>query len=123
MFRTYGPNLPGKAHAEVLQSNFIEITLRHGCLPVNLLYIFRTLTASVKCYPLSHFQNKAKSKNLSQNFCLFDLPLTLPITSMSKVSLLRNGLGEQCRPDTCSSFATSVGIDGILYGTNTSRNK
>ena len=25
-----------------LQSNFIEITLRHGCSPVNLLYIFRT---------------------------------------------------------------------------------
>ena len=25
-----------------MQSNFIEITLRHGCSPVNLLYIFRT---------------------------------------------------------------------------------
>ena len=25
-----------------LQSNFIEIALRHGCSPVNLLYIFRT---------------------------------------------------------------------------------
>ena len=25
-----------------LQSNFIEITLRHGCCPVNFLYIFRT---------------------------------------------------------------------------------
>ena len=25
-----------------LQSNFIEITLRHGCCPVNLLHIFRT---------------------------------------------------------------------------------
>ena len=24
-----------------LQSNFIEITLRHGCSPVNLLHIFR----------------------------------------------------------------------------------
>ena len=23
-------------------SNFIEITLRHGCSPVNLLHIFRT---------------------------------------------------------------------------------
>ena len=33
-------------HAEVrslkLLSNFIEITLRHGCSPVNLLHIFRT---------------------------------------------------------------------------------
>ena len=26
----------------LLQSNFIEITLRHGCPPVNLLHIFRT---------------------------------------------------------------------------------
>ena len=26
-----------------LQSNFIEITLRHGCSPVNLLHIFGTL--------------------------------------------------------------------------------
>ena len=26
-----------------LQRNFIEITLRHGCSPVNLLNIFRTL--------------------------------------------------------------------------------
>ena len=25
-----------------LQSNFIEITLRHGCCPVNLVHIFRT---------------------------------------------------------------------------------
>ena len=25
-----------------LQSNFIEITFRHGCFPVNLLHIFRT---------------------------------------------------------------------------------
>ena len=25
-----------------LQSNFIEIALRHGCSPVNLLHIFRT---------------------------------------------------------------------------------
>ena len=24
------------------QSNFIEVTLRHGCSPVNLLHIFRT---------------------------------------------------------------------------------
>ena len=25
-----------------MQSNFIEITLQHGCSPVNLMYIFRT---------------------------------------------------------------------------------
>ena len=28
---------------EQLQSNFIEIALRHGCPPVNLLHVFRTL--------------------------------------------------------------------------------
>ena len=27
---------------KVMQSNFIEITLRHGCCPVNWLHIFRT---------------------------------------------------------------------------------
>ena len=27
-----------------LQSNFIEITLQHGCSPVNFLHIFRTLS-------------------------------------------------------------------------------
>ena len=27
---------------KVAASNFIEITLRHGCSPVNLLHIFRT---------------------------------------------------------------------------------
>ena len=25
-----------------LQSNFIDIALRHGCSPVNLLHVFRT---------------------------------------------------------------------------------
>ena len=32
----------GKYHLIKLQSNFIEITLRHGCSPVNLLHIFKT---------------------------------------------------------------------------------
>ena len=38
-------NLQENAHTEVtlLQSNFIKITLWHGCSPVNLLHIFRTL--------------------------------------------------------------------------------
>ena len=30
-----------------LQSSFIEITLRHGCSPVNLLYIFSTLSLRI----------------------------------------------------------------------------
>ena len=35
------PPMP-KCNFIKLQSNFIEITLRHGCFPVNLLHIFRT---------------------------------------------------------------------------------
>ena len=31
-----------RAWATFLQSNFIEIPLRHGCSPVNFLHIFRT---------------------------------------------------------------------------------
>ena len=43
MFWKYAANLQENTHAEVrFQSNFIEITLRHGCSPVNLLHIFRT---------------------------------------------------------------------------------
>ena len=33
-----------------LQSNFIEITLRHGCSAVNLLHIFRTPFPKIKTY-------------------------------------------------------------------------
>ena len=39
----YAANLQENTHVEVwFQSNFIEITFRHGCSPVDLLYIFRT---------------------------------------------------------------------------------
>ena len=31
-----------KCYFNNLQSNFIEITLQHGCFPINLLHIFRT---------------------------------------------------------------------------------
>ena len=31
-----------KSHFDMVASNFIEIALRHGCSPVNLLHIFRT---------------------------------------------------------------------------------
>ena len=40
VFRKYTVNLP--VISIKLQSNLIEITLRHGCSPVNLLLIFRT---------------------------------------------------------------------------------
>ena len=41
MFWKYGANLQENIHAELL-CNFIEITLRHVCSPVDLLHIFRT---------------------------------------------------------------------------------
>ena len=36
-----------KCNFTILRSNFIEITLRQGCSPVNLLQIFRTLFLKV----------------------------------------------------------------------------
>ena len=64
-------------------SNFIEITLRHGCSPVNLLHIFRTLfpknTSGWLLLSMSITKNsgrllnlfsqvKLKLKQLSNNF-------------------------------------------------------
>ena len=40
LFWKYAANLKENAHVKV-QSNFIEIALRHGCSPVNLLHLFR----------------------------------------------------------------------------------
>ena len=37
-----GEHLCRRAASIKFQSNFIEITLRHGCSPVNLLHIFKT---------------------------------------------------------------------------------
>ena len=42
MQQIYMRHLCQSAISIKLQSNFIEITLRHGCSPVNLLHIFRT---------------------------------------------------------------------------------
>ena len=41
VFWKYAANLLENTHAEV-RFHFIEISLRHGCSPVNLLHIFRT---------------------------------------------------------------------------------
>ena len=38
-----------------LQSNFIDISLRHGCSPVNLLHIFRTLSKNTSGWMLLAF--------------------------------------------------------------------
>ena len=58
-----------------LQSNFIEIILRHGCSPVNLLYIFRTpFTKNVSGRLLLHFVFQfldLNSYSQPQNYCLF----------------------------------------------------
>ena len=56
-----------------LLSNFIEITLRHGCSPVNLLHIFRTpftnntfgrlllkISLLVVIFPIHKFGNGSK---------------------------------------------------------------
>ena len=42
MQQIYSRNPCGSVISIKLQSNFIEITLRHGCSPVHLLHIFRT---------------------------------------------------------------------------------
>ena len=42
MFRSSRPEVLWKYTANLQESNFIKITLRHGCSPVNLLHIFRT---------------------------------------------------------------------------------
>ena len=57
MFWKYAANLQEKTNAEV-QSNFIEITLRHEFSPVNLLHIFRTIfpkSTSGDCFCVLHF--------------------------------------------------------------------
>ena len=46
-----------------LQDNFIEITLRHGCSSVNLLYIFRTPLGDCSCLFFKYYYHELK-KNL-----------------------------------------------------------
>ena len=53
----YAANLQENTHVEIakpkLQSNFIEIALRHGWSPVNLLHIFRTTFPRNTCVAAS----------------------------------------------------------------------
>ena len=44
--------------------NFIEIALRHGCSPVNLLHIFRTL------FPIKAMDGCFSIFSLYENFCI-----------------------------------------------------
>ena len=56
--------------------NFIEITLRHGCSPVNLLHIFRT-----------HFLNSTSGRLLLKKYPTSSVPkkLTTYITCFDKL--------------------------------------
>ena len=60
-----------------LQSNFIEIILRHGCSPVHLLHVFRTpFSKNISGHLLLLFYKKAVLKNscvpcVSWLLCLF----------------------------------------------------
>ena len=74
-----------------LQSNFIEILLRHGCSPVNLLHIFRTpfsntsgrlllqlvlilsyfSTVSLKTCRYSGEVNETKMSSLHRHHCIY----------------------------------------------------
>ena len=53
-----------------LLSSFIEIARRHGCFPVNLLHIFRTLfllvVASVICQIVTHIVQQIAPQTVQQ---------------------------------------------------------
>ena len=66
-----------------LLCNFTEITFQHGCSPVNLLHIFRTLfykkkhiwraASAVKGFPLYKLDKHQFSKPISGQYCHFIL--------------------------------------------------
>ena len=63
-----------------LQSNFIEIKLRHGCSPVNLLHIFRTSflknTSGGLLLKLPKFSHVTYLQDKSGKFTSIKYPLT-----------------------------------------------
>ena len=81
-----------------MQSNFIEITLRHGCSPVNLLHIFRT-----------PFPKNTSGGLLLRVACHLALKIMKNILSFKTLpNSLRNSTALQCR-------STKT----ILYGSET----
>ena len=72
-----------------LPTNFIEITLRHGCFPVNLLLIFRTpFTKNASGRLLlspTHFISLCLKFKKSSKFKKFDLTLCLQLKSSLKI--------------------------------------
>ena len=59
-----------------LQSNFTEITLRHGCSPVNLLLIFRT--------PFSKSNSRWLLPNIRINIFIQNMPQMLMKNNISR---------------------------------------
>ena len=54
-----------------LLCNFIEIALRHGCSPVNLLHIFRTpFTKNISGWLLLHIAFHEVIKRAATSYCV-----------------------------------------------------
>ena len=67
-----------KCEFSKVQRNFIEISLRHGCSPVNLRLIFRTfLTKNTSGRLLLFFQNSETTSLLQQFFIKCQLVLKI----------------------------------------------
>ena len=85
VFRKYAANLQKNIHVELWVSNFIEIALQHGCFPVNLLHIFKTLFLKntsewlLLIFLLLHCFNVRHKSKLAQKSC------EIPGNSCSKV--------------------------------------
>ena len=81
-----------------LQSNFIEITLRHGCSPVNLLHIFRT-----------HFLKKTSGRLLLKE------SIRTIMSMASEFSFFKKLLFSSCPQFTLLRNYQNVLLNYILY--------
>ena len=81
-----------------LQSNFIEITLRHGCSPVNLLHIFRT-----------HFLKKTSGRLLLKESATYNHAMA------SEFSFLKKLLFSPCPQFTLLRNYQNFLLNYILY--------
>ena len=100
MFWKYAANLLENTQAEVRfqwsWSNFIEIALRHGCLPVNLLHIYRTpllknTSAWLLLYKfLSFYLKRSVSQTFKSSSCkkIFAKCVIIDTTCLDKYFLL-----------------------------------
>ena len=81
-----------------LQINFIEITLRHGCSPVNLLHIFRT-----------HFLKKTSGRLLLKE------SIRTIMSMASEFSFFKKLLFSSCPQFTLLRNYQNVLLNYILY--------